>query len=70
MSHNDVLKFVGSTFWAAYVVKLYCSVKVSGTDDLFSERAKVKVYVLNSFVETQRYHLGILSNQQLACFMH
>lgn len=32
--------------------------KVSGTDDLSSERAKVKVYVLNSFVENQRCHVN------------
>ena len=39
-------------------MKLYCSVEVSGLDDLFSKGAKVKVYVVNSFVERQRYHLN------------
>lgn len=50
------------------MVKLYCSVEVSGTDDLSSERAKVKVYVVNSFVESQRYHLNEDSRQP-ATFM-
>lgn len=50
---NDALKFVGSTFLAAFVVKLYCSVEVRGTDDLSSEGSKVKVYVVNSFVVRQ-----------------
>lgn len=38
--------------------KLYCSVEVSGTDDLSSEGAKVKVYVVNPFVELQRRNLN------------
>ena len=40
------------------MVKLYCSVEVRGSDDLYSARAKVKVYVVNSFVESRRYRLN------------
>lgn len=40
---------------AAFVRKSYCSVGVSSVYDLSSERAKVKVYVVNSFVERRGY---------------
>lgn len=47
----------------------YCSVEASGIDDLSSEGAKVKVYVVNSFVERQGYLLNETStHQQLSSF--
>lgn len=67
VSPNDVLKFAGSKFLAAFVVKLYCSVEVKDSDDLYSERAKVKVYVVNSFVESWRYRLNEDSVQAATC---
>ena len=42
--------------------------EVSGTDDLSSEGAKVKVYVVNSFFERQRYDFNEDSPQP-ATFM-
>lgn len=49
------------------MVKLYCSVEVKDSDDLYSERAKVKVYVVNSFVESWRYRLNEDSVQAATC---
>ena len=40
----------GVSVKAAFVHESYCSVEVASVDDLYSERAKVKVYVVNSFV--------------------
>ena len=48
----------GVSVKAAFVHESYCSVEVASVDDLYSERAKVKVYVVNSFVGRW---LGILN---------